>query len=433
MKKGIWFSRIVALLTAVMVLSAFGSMLLSPVISKFVKPLDEGECDECHNGFEPYELTIDSPEEVPVDHEFEFRIRVENNWKHDIDSIVMWVDDSNHPGISPVEEIPGFMESSFTGSVNRFQTQEHPFDGGPISPDKLTVSLEGDDGLFGFNNLDMEIEDSTGNIWTSDGPDADEEIVIEDGGISGSYTVKIIHVMGRGTISYTLSLSAVYRETGAMIFDSISSISPGEKGELAVSLISTELSKGSLKVYIESEVSYDHRDGMRSEMYTEEMSYEIVVGDELIYHPPKDKMSASEMMWVTGRVLGFLTAALFFLSFFTGGSINSVKQWLDRRMKRRKEWHCVIAFTTVISAIVHMIILYSGIYSNTYKGLGLGMTATIFMFLIGVSGMFRRKLISRFGEKKWRRFHFWLSIAVIMIFVIHAVKEGTDLAFLRWW
>jgi hypothetical protein len=173
--------------------------------------------------------------------------------------------------------------------------------------------------------------------------------------------------------------------------------------------------------------------GVDSDVYTMDGSSKLEVGDEMVRAGVERRISTVTSLWYMGRFMGFFTAGSFLASFLSGGSIRGLRIWLDGRFRKRKNWHCIVSITTVISALVHMIVLYSGVYGGTYKGLGLGLAATLFMTVIGITGAMRNGIVRRTGDLNWRRLHFWLSVTVIIIFVIHGIKEGTDLGFLRWW
>jgi hypothetical protein len=134
-----------------------------------------------------------------------------------------------------------------------------------------------------------------------------------------------------------------------------------------------------------------------------------------------------------GRILGFISVALFLLSFITGGTIKKLNPIMKRFLKNRVQWHCVISYAVVIAVMVHFAVLYLGYYSHTYKGLVSGGIPLLLMVVIALSGIKKTMIIRKWGPDFWRRVHLWLSMIALILLVVHGVVEGTDLAFIRWW
>ncbi len=42
------------------------------------------ECGSCHSGFIAFSPILDAPTEVPENYDFEYKVRVENDWKHEV-------------------------------------------------------------------------------------------------------------------------------------------------------------------------------------------------------------------------------------------------------------------------------------------------------------------------------------------------------------
>ena len=59
--------------------------------SKDLLNIDQ-ECQECHSEFEPFEVVIDAPSEVPVEYDFEYKVIVRNNGDHEVQDIEAIID-----------------------------------------------------------------------------------------------------------------------------------------------------------------------------------------------------------------------------------------------------------------------------------------------------------------------------------------------------
>ena len=78
---------IVSFSAAFILFSIIFSPLIAPVISKVIEPYWDGECEECHGGFEAYSVTVDSPSEVPEGDEFDYKLIIENPWTHELRNV----------------------------------------------------------------------------------------------------------------------------------------------------------------------------------------------------------------------------------------------------------------------------------------------------------------------------------------------------------
>ncbi|MGA1848354.1 MAG: hypothetical protein ACMUHB_03345 [Thermoplasmatota archaeon] len=423
--------------TGLMILLILLSPLLAPVLSDLVKPFSDGECEECHTGFEPFIIIPDVPTEVPESTQFEYRMIVENPWAHELRNLVVSLDLSGAPTLSSgdpggVTDSTDVIQSSVSGGSQSGGTFE-------VGPGAIGIKahLTYDAPILFIGDLSLAIEGPDGSTWTSDLPGNSEEIEIDrdeiEGAGNGEYGFTVDNEAPIRAVDYHLEITVTY-STSTVIYSDPVTIDPMEEETITFTLTSGEKGDNSVGYRITAEAHHDHTgSGVDDDIYSADGSTGIEVGDEMVRPEVERKVSTVTSLWYIGRFMGFFTAGLFTASFLSGGSIRSLKLWLEKRFRKRKNWHCIISITTVVSALVHMIVLYSGVYAGTYKGLGLGLTATLLMAAIGATGALRTRIARRIGDLNWRRLHFWLSVIVIIVFIIHGVKEGTDLAFLRWW
>ncbi len=138
--------------------------------------------------------------------------------------------------------------------------------------------------------------------------------------------------------------------------------------------------------------------------------------------------------WLLGRFTGFLLLALLALSIVTGGCGRRMKRFAARffpTAAARVRVHCFLSYLMVALAIYHAIVLLAGVWAGTTRGLASGLTATVAIFFLGLTGSFHTQLLDRLGRDRWRALHLFLTVLVIAVVIEHAVLNGTDLAFLR--
>lgn len=428
-------ARLMATATLITLLAVLTSTLVPEVMSEFDKDFSDGECEECHTGFEPYTIQVDSPTEVPVGQEFEFGLLITNPWSHDLRHLRLIVDLSDSPGLDSPDgvELPDIDTSDVFNAGPGFTGNFQYLINGDIG--HASFDLEWDRPLLYTGSMDMTLTGPGGSVWNMDNSNAitlsTQDVENEGYGI---YEIQVEH--NSIIRSTTATLTSVIDFTGrsAIIEQQIDRVGPGESATISVPLTSNSRGINNITYYFEATAMYDHSgNGVDEDVYTSDGTQTLVVGDDYSYSKPEAKISVSTSMWILGRVLGFVTVILFIASFLSGGTIKRLKIWIDKRMKNRHRWHCVISFASMVSVVVHLAVLYLGFYSGTWKGLLSGSIPLFLMVIVGITGWKKDKIVEMSSEKTWRRVHFWLSILAVLLIVIHAIAEGTDLAFLRWW
>lgn len=139
------------------------------------------------------------------------------------------------------------------------------------------------------------------------------------------------------------------------------------------------------------------------------------------------------------EAISLLTILAFFmmlLQFYLSRANKNILK--GHKMGKVVKWHKVLGYVFVSILLIHpfLIVLprhfeagiaptdaFIEILSNlNQKGLILGLTAWVLMFIIGLTSIFRNQL--PFSYKTWRVIHGYLSIAFILTASLHAVDMG---------
>jgi hypothetical protein len=401
-----------------------------------------GECESCHSGFEAFTLTPDAPSEVPMNYSFEYKIIVRNTWKHTVKELEATLDLSDAPYIMfpGVEREPYLDELEdevfvLTANAHTFPVEENAVE--------AIINLDGDEGMFGWNNIDLSVRGPSGAAWTSEGEGADESIVLDSGqlaeGGTGEYIAEVYHVRGRGSIAYTLTIEVYYGGPLQLVSHKKGEdLGPGEEYIFTWDLLSKAKGDNEIKVSVSGIAYYNHANPTipDSDKYTYSETSSIKVGEKLIYAPPVTELTRMEKLWLIGRVTGFIAFGLLCASMVTGCTrepIRSIMNKLFRGARRRIIFHCGISFGIIVVALIHGTALYLGPYAGTHKGLFSGTVLIVGLCAIGATGVYQKRITRNLGYRKWRQLHFWLAVIIFIIGCAHAVILGTDLAFLRFW
>ncbi len=428
-------SRLIGSFTLLILLTVLIATLVPEVFSEYYRPFSDGECEQCHSGFEPYVAQVDSPREVPEDHEFDFGLLVQNPWAHELRHLKLQVDLSQSPGLSsPSAEVLEDYSDTVTESVSAGYEGHGSLEiRGEVK--EVRFELDWQEPLLYAGTMEMVVTGPRGTEWSLNDNDmivlSSTDVENEGYGI-WDYTISNTGLI-RGT-TYTLSISVDYTGRMVIVEKQIDRIEPGESETISVRLDSLEKGSNSVSYHFEATAYNDHEsDSPNSDVYSTQGEASVEVGDELVYERPEEKTTVSTSLWVMGRILGFFSVALFIISFLTGGTIKKLNPFLNRLVKKRVQWHCVISYAVVIAVIAHFVVLYLGYYSHTYKGLISGGIPLLLMVVIAVTGIKKSLVIRKFGPQFWRRTHLWISLVALILLLVHGVIEGTDLAFLRWW
>ena len=410
------------------------STFLSPVVSTFLPPAQEGECDECHDGFKPFEIVLDHPSEVPTGRPFEFKVHMINDGNHEVRDPHAILDIQASTGLTFEGAVEGEGSYDISGAVPRGGTSDHSYDF-PMGTVSAVIILSGNSGILGRNDIDLRVTSDDGGSWDSDGTGVAEEVALSredmiDHGLEG-YRLTVTHSNGLRSIDYTISIEYIYGVIGGISPLEGPTIMPGDSYTFTWDLNSDQKGDNALVVEVGGSVYYEHSGSQPdSETYEETISTDIVVGDDYVYSAPDIGVSFVRGMWFVGRVLGLLTAVSFIASALLGGILKPLKPWLDRKIKNREQWHCTASYVAIFSSLVHLTVMYTGIYRGTWAGLYLGGGTFLLMALVALTGSFRRFIETTGFAPYWGRVHRYLTIGVIISLLIHILYNGSTFSFL---
>jgi hypothetical protein len=381
------------------------------------------ECEECHSEFEPFDVVIDAPSEVPIEYDFEYKVIVRNNGEHEVQDIEAIID------LSEAE----FLETSLIGgepyndeitdSVGVGETAIYSF---PVAngANSAKIILDGDEGILGLNDLDMTVRGPDGGNWQSAGSGPDEAIGLNrrdfrSGGY-GDYSVEVVWFIGNPSISFTLTIEVEY---GAdQIIMEGPNLAEGEDHTFIIPLSSLEKGDNTINVAVSATAFHEHTeedDSLTSDSYDYviEDSSNIKVGSKLVYNPPSESSKSTFNVLIYERVLGLLSMIILFVSI--GFSSLRIK------------WHCRISQILLGISMIHGLLLAVSPHASSGRGLLLGIPAFIIMGFLGYIGWQQNSLRPKWGNEKWKRIHLIFTVLAVVVVILHALLDGSDFAWLR--
>jgi hypothetical protein len=415
------------------------SLAIPPTaFSKNLSNIDQ-ECQECHSEFEPFEVVLDSPSEVPVDYEFEYKVIVQNNGEHEVQGIEAIIDLSE----------AGFLETSLMGGepysdvitdsvgVGETATYTFPITNGAIS---ATIILEGDDGILGLNDLDMTVRGAEGGNWQSAGSGPDEAVGLDrrdfrQGGY-GDYTVEVVWFIGNPSIAYTLTIDVEY---GAdQIIMEGPDLKEGEEHTFVIPLTSLDKGDNTINVAVAATAHHEHTeedDSVTSDNYdyVVEGSSSVKVGDKFVYNPPSESEKGTFSVLIPERVLGLLSMILLFVSIGFSSLLRPVSSRIEKIVggaANRVKLHCRISQGLLGIALIHGLLLPLSPHATSARGLLLGVPAFLIMGFLGYIGWQQNTLRPKWGNEKWKKVHLIFTVLAVVIVILHAMLDGSDFAWL---
>lgn len=399
------------------------------------------ECEECHSEFEAFRVIIDSPKEVPEDYDFEYRVIVRNDGEHEVKDLEAVIDLSEAPNLIPAMGggEPYHEEISDSVSVGGTATFTFPVLEGAT---EAVVILDGEDGIIGMNDLDMEVfSPDRSNSKSSADSGADEAVKLNFREISrwgyGEYSIDVVWFVGSPSISFTLTIDVEYGVD--QIYLGGNDLASGEKYTFVLPLKSTTKGDNTINVAVTGTASYEHDENedplpSDNEEYTFEESSDLLVGDKLVYQPPDEDFQGSINILLLERVFGLLSFLLLVISVGLAGLIKPVSTRVEKIIggaAKRVKWHCRVSSIMIIFSLIHGIMLPYSPHASSLRGLVPGTLAFTLFGILGYIGWQQKPLKKRWGIETWRRLHLVLTIAVVVIVLVHALLDGSDFAWLR--
>jgi hypothetical protein len=384
------------------------------------------QCTECHDEFVPFEYMVEAPTEVPADEPFDLIVTVSNDEMHAVYSptVMLTVDDPNGMVVETGE--PPVSQFDEQGTLGFRDSLSFPI---PVNAGARTASfvLDGSGGLL--DDLDMAVSGADGGTWTASGAGVDETIdlgaadIVEGG--YGTYQVTVSHPAGVRRATFTLRVEVGYGSDVSMLTGP--DLQQGDSHTFAFALRGTVEGDNGVQVVVSGTAVHLHTSGQADEEeFTESESLPIEVGDEFAYGSPSgnggDGGSLDDLL-SGGRYLGALAAALLVVSIVTSGHLG----WFQRRQRV----HCWSSYAMVATFVVHWAMLWAGPYGSTLGGIGTGSVLLACIALLVVTGARPALLEGRVMGLSSRRLHRYLTYVVVIVLAVHAVANGSDLAFLR--
>lgn len=419
-------------------------IILAMSLLLFISQDEEGEeeCDagdEGHKGFEAFTLTTDAPSEVPDNYEFDYKVIVRDEWKHEVlglEAILYLLESPHLEFISGTPEPYHRDESSsvsFTSSSISFTF--------PVEENATlaTLRVDGDEGLLGRNNIDLNVYNPDGDmLWVVGGAGANPELALKaedlsDGGY-GDWRAEVIYVRGTPSISFSITIDVQYDLKHSKLAGP--DLGPGDEYTFSWPLRSISKGDNTVLVVVSGTAHHDHEDPSTqdSELYSYESSFELKVTDRFVYSPPKRDWEQAISVIDIERTTGILSGIVLFISIVMSGLYRPMRNRIEGVLggaSNRIRWHCGTSFFLMLLSFVHGILLPFSPHALTLRGLTLGSSAFVVLGALGFIGLYQKSLTERWGAKNWSRAHLVLTILAVIIVIVHAVLDGTDFAWLR--
>lgn len=151
------------------------------------------------------------------------------------------------------------------------------------------------------------------------------------------------------------------------------------------------------------------------------------------YYLPTTESGEDMFLW-TGRITGLLTIGLLVLSIILGGLWNTRKLLKKMiRARTRVKFHCVVSWFLLALSLYHGLVLLLEPYSKQIWNVWiiLGYISALFMGVASLSGGLMKWMVKKIGFGKWKFIHLYSTFATLALAVLHGMKLGTDLDFMR--
>ena len=275
----------------------------------------------------------------------------------------------------------------------------------------------------------MEVTGADGGSWAASGGGVDESITlaaadITEGGY-GTYDVTVSHPGGVRRATFSLDVEVEYGTDVTMLTGP--DLQGGDSHAFSFTLRGMVEGDNGVQVVVSGTAVHMHGSGQLDERdFMEEETVPIVVGDEFVYGGQSGNGGGGgslDDVLSGGRYLGILAAILLGISVVTSGHLR----WFPRRSKI----HCWSSYAMVGTFIVHWTMLWVGPYGSTLGGIGTGSVLLVCIVLLAITGTRPQLLEGRVMGLPSGKLHRYLTYVVVVVLVVHAVANGSDLAFIR--
>ncbi len=398
----------------------------------------DDECESCHSEFEPFQVVVDAPSEVPESQEFDYKVIVRNNGDHEVTDLEAIIDLSGAQFLKTSLEGGVAFHEETTSSVAFRQTVIYIFTV-TRGANLIKVILDGEDGII--NDLDMTVSGPNGDTKSSANSGADEAVQLREREIRswgyGDYIVEIVWFIGSPSISYTLTVDVEYGANQIALDGE--NLAPGQDYTFSIPLVSTDKGDNVINVAVTGTAHHEHTDEddsvtTDSYSYSIEKSSELTVGNRFVYTEPDLNGGGSLSVLLLERVLGILSAIGLMASLAFSSLFYPVYSRVERIVgggTKRVKWHCRISQGLLGIALIHGILMPFSPHASNLRGLLPGTSAFLIMGFLGYVGWKQNVLRPKWGNERWKRVHLVLSILAVVVVIAHAFMDGTDFAWLR--
>lgn len=375
-----------------------------------------GVCEGCHNSFAPLEMEVEV-ERVESDWPaYTINVEVRNPDEHEVQELRLVINDDNIT-------TSGTGGESDSGSVASGSTTSHILDLEP-NVKLLDIYLDGDEGFFNSNDIDLEVWGPSGGNWVSDGSTADEEIHIQADALAeegpGEYDIEISWIAGEGNVDYELTIEYLL-ETDPLEREG-RRLHEGRSQGFSWYLNLTDEQAENLTLTTSLMAFYDH-DGKGPDLEHYTLIYRQ---GEVVKHDAKDFGDLG-----LGQALGMAMLFLVVVSSVTGfyaASRLPVPEWFARAPRKlRYRGHTRASLLLLILAIPHALVLQRGIYAGTPEWLISGLPTLLSLVVMTIITLDMKRLARRWGWKQWQWVHRGTIVVFLLLLAFHILRIATHL------
>jgi len=474
----------IALLVALPALGLLGPLLAMAQEPEFVDEvdLDSANCFGHHAAeTPPFRTTVllrPLPlAEVPAGQEFDLPVEVQVAWKQEMRAVKIGLNLSQAPNLGFVGEKDPFTQDvegdvPVQGSVDfQFPVEENATE--------MVVSLAGDEGATGGNDLDLFVltpagvqannrtateDDSLTNGVQQHKQIAHEEVrvlqtTLLDGGV-GQWTAKVTFPQNYTgffpggptpppvpglTDHFTLHLNVFYNSS--RVEESYVSVghpmAAGEVANVTFRLLAKSAGPVTLGVLSLGWAHYTHTDAQAVDdgNFSKSTLMRFVVGDKYVVSASSAGAvnigfdPLSRLLRQYGFLLGWLGFFLIPPSLLLGGTFGAVSvralNKFSGSARQRVLWHNALSYVLLGVGLTHMSVFLLEVTYNWTVGVVWGTLTLASIIGLGITGALQNRIAKSWGYGTWRFTHFLLGMLVILGIALHVVVDGVDLQFLR--
>lgn len=373
---------------------------------------NDGVCGECHPGFVPFKVSARMAAGSPPARASTLIASVGNERSHTVSNLTAEMEGAGNGPQPPYE-------STEKGTAWRGNSNHHQFKVGQWAS-AMTLRLDGDDGISGMNNLDLYLKGPSGKQWSATGGGPDETLVAggpdmaEEG--EGMYEAEVKYVSGVRRNQYSLAIEVTYGSPGLIYAPG--ALPKGANVTFSWNLSSGQMTSGNLSVRVTGTVFYEHND----DTIPDSAAYSIAAKAGA---PPTSGRGAEprpRLVW--GQALGFTGLGLFAATVLTGYP-RAGRRFSLRLIRGRFELHCWIALALTTVAGIHALLLLTGVYAGTTRGLLLGGASLAVFAFLTAAGFLRKWMTGKIGYARWKWLHRWLTVVVLVVLAVHLLSDGS--------